>query len=166
MANTKPRGRSALTMLREDHRNVQKLFREFKRAKEDSEKQRIVETACQELKVHAQIEEEIFYPEARSVLKQSDLLDEAKVEHESAKQLIAQLEGMSPEDELYDAKFTVLGEYVNHHIKEEQDEMFPKIEKTDLDLKELGARLTERKEELVGEMGGEPSGRRLRFTAR
>ena len=154
MANTKPRGRSALTMLREDHRNVQKLFREFKRAKEDSEKQRIVETACQELKVHAQIEEEIFYPEARSVLKQSDLLDEAKVEHESAKQLIAQLEGMSPGDELYDAKFTVLGEYVTHHIKEEQD------------AKEIGARLTERKEELMGEMGGEPSGRRPRFTAR
>jgi hemerythrin-like domain-containing protein len=151
MAST--RGRSALTVLREDHRNVQKLFKQFKRAKDESEKQQIVDTACQELKVHAQIEEEIFYPEARSVLKQSDLLDEAKVEHESAKQLIAQLEKMSPDDELYEAKFNVLGEYVNHHITEEQEEIFPRIEKTDLDLKELGARLTERKEELLG--GGE-----------
>lgn len=150
MATTRSRSRSALTLLRDDHRNVQKLFKQFTRAKEDSEKQQIVATACQELKVHAQIEEEIFYPEVRSVLKESDLLDEANVEHASAKQLIAQLEKMRPGDELYDAKFTVLGEYVNHHIKEEQEQMFPKVEKTDLDLKELGERLTERKEQLLG----------------
>lgn len=150
MATTRSRSRSALTLLRDDHRNVQKLFKQFARAKEDSEKQQIVATACQELKVHAQIEEEIFYPEVRSVLKESDLLDEANVEHASAKQLIAQLEKMRPGDELYDAKFTVLGEYVNHHIKEEQEQMFPKVEKTDLDLKELGERLTERKEQLLG----------------
>jgi hypothetical protein len=84
------------------------------------------------------------------VLNEGDLLDEANVEHASAKQLIAQLEKMRPGDDLYDAKFTVLGEYVNHHIKEEQEQMFPKVEKTDLDLKELGERLTERKEQLLG----------------
>jgi Hemerythrin HHE cation binding domain len=150
MATNKPRSRSVLTILREDHKKVQKLFKEFEKAKQESEKEHIVRTACQELTVHAQLEEEIFYPAVRAAIKDVELLDEAEVEHASAKQLISELEAMSPGDELFDAKFTVLGEYVNHHIKEEQGEMFPKIEKTDLDLKELGSQLTERKEQLLG----------------
>jgi hypothetical protein len=85
------------------------------------------------------------------VLEENDLVDEAQVEHASAKDLIKQIRGMQPSDELYDAKVTVLGEYVDHHVKEEEKEMFPKLKKTELDLKELGASLQSRKSELMGE---------------
>ena len=94
--------------------------------------------ACQELTIHAQIEEEIFYPAVRDGIEDDDLMDEAEVGHASAKDLIAQLEAMEPGNDLYDARFTVLGEYIDHHVKEEQDEMFPKAKKAKLDLKALG----------------------------
>jgi len=83
--------------------------------------------------VHATVEEELFYPAARDVLeKDEDLVDEATVEHASAKDLIAQIQSMEPSDELYDAKVTVLGEYIDHHVKEEEDEMFPRFAKPSL----------------------------------
>ena len=121
----------AITLLTEDHKAVQKQFKEFEKLKEedggDEEKGRIVKQVCMELTIHAQIEEEVFYPAVREAIGDDDLMDEAEVEHMGAKDTIAQLENMEPSDELYDAKFTVLGEYVAHHIKEEQEEMFPKV---------------------------------------
>ena len=148
----------ALHILAEDHKKVIELFDEFERMKEDEDtdddaKQILVETACAELTIHAQVEEEVFYPAARDAIDDMDLLDEAEVEHASAKQLITELAAMEPGDDLYDAKFTVLGEYVKHHIQEEEKELFPKIKKADLDLEELGQEITERKMELRDELG-------------
>ncbi len=148
----------ALHILADDHKKVIELFDEFERMKEDEDtddeaKQVLVETACAELTLHAQVEEEIFYPAARDAIDDMDLLDEAEVEHASAKQLITELAAMQPGDDLYDAKFTVLGEYVKHHIQEEEKELFPKIKKADLDLEELGQEISERKMELRDELG-------------
>ena len=148
----------ALHVLAEDHKKVLEMFDEFERMKEDEEtddeaKQDLVETACAELTIHAQVEEEIFYPAAREAIDDMDLLDEAEVEHASAKQLITELAAMQPGDDLYDAKFTVLGEYVKHHIQEEEKELFPKIKKAELDLEELGQEISERKMELREELG-------------
>jgi hemerythrin superfamily protein len=148
----------ALHILAEDHKKVIELFDEFERMKEDEDtddeaKQMLVETACAELTIHAQVEEEIFYPAARDAIDDMDLLDEAEVEHASAKQLISELAAMQPDDDLYDAKFTVLGEYVKHHIQEEEKELFPKIKKADLELEELGQEISERKLELRDELG-------------
>lgn len=145
----------AITLLTEDHKKVLKLFKDFEKLGEqdDSEsKEELVRQICTELTVHAQIEEEIFYPAVRDAISNDDMLDEAEVEHASAKDLIAQLESMQPGDELYDAKVTVLGEYINHHVKEEQGEMFPKVKKADLDLAALGKSLMQRKHELLGEL--------------
>ena len=147
----------AITLLTQDHQAVQKIFKEFHKLKQNGgsaeEKSKLVLRACHELIIHAQIEEEIFYPAVRDGIEDEDLMDEAEVEHDSARDLIAQLEAMDPMDELYDAHFTVLGEYINHHVKEEQDEMFPKAKKAKLDLAELGTELAQRKEELQAKLG-------------
>jgi len=150
----------ALKMLIEDHKKVAKMFDEFEKMKEkeDSDeeaKQLLVETACAELTIHAQLEEEIFYPAARDAIEDMDLLDEAEVEHASARQLITELAAMQPGDELYDAKFTVLGEYVKHHVEEEEKELFPKVKKAKLDLAALAEEMLERKMELREELGME-----------
>ena len=142
----------AIQLLRADHRKVQDLFDQFEKARGDDRKAELAHEICAELKVHAQIEEEIFYPAAREVLKEQDLLDEATVEHASAKDLIAQIEQARAGDGMFDAKVTVLGEYIKHHVKEEQNELFPKLKKTKLDLKALGQELAERKEALIAEM--------------
>jgi len=125
-----------MEMLIADHREVQKMFKQFEKLKEqddDQSKRDLVDLTCAELKVHTQIEEEIFYPAAREALAEGDLVAEALVEHNSAKELIAKLQGSDANAEEYAAMFTVLGEYVNHHIAEEQNEMFPKLKKADLD---------------------------------
>jgi hemerythrin-like domain-containing protein len=134
------------------------MFDEFEKMKEDEDadndaKQMLVETCCAELTVHAQVEEEIFYPAMREAIDDMDLLDEAEVEHASAKQLITELAAMQPGDELYEAKFTVLGEYVKHHIEEEEKELFPKAKKAKVDLVALGEEVQERKQELREELG-------------
>ena len=151
------KAQDAIALLTDDHKTVQKLFKEYEKLTEgdadDEEKAALAKQICMELTIHAQIEEEIFYPAAREAIEETDLLDEAEVEHASAKDLIAQLSTMAPEDELYDAKVTVLGEYVNHHVKEEQDEMFPQVKKAKLDTASLGAELLERKQQLQAEMG-------------
>jgi hemerythrin-like domain-containing protein len=103
--------------------------------------------------VHATIEEEIFYPAAREGIKDEDLVDEATVEHASAKDLIAQIQQSEPDEELYDAKVKVLGEYIDHHVKEEEGELFPQARRAKLDLDALGEQLLERKSELMSEMG-------------
>ncbi len=120
---------------------------------EDDEKQSIAQQICLMLSVHAQIEEEIFYPAAQDSIKEPDLVDEATVEHASAKDLIAQIESSDPSDDLFDAKVKVLGEYIDHHVKEEETEMFPQARKAKLDLEALGLQLSERKMALMSEMG-------------
>lgn len=143
---------NAINMLTEDHVKVRKMFKQFEKIKDDadaSEKTELVSQICTELKVHMQLEEECFYPAAREALEEQDLLDEAEVEHASAKELIAQLEAMQPGDELYDAKVTVLGEYIEHHVKEEEKEMFPKVRKAKLDLEDLAEQMSEIKSRLT-----------------
>lgn len=144
-------GQDAVKVLTEDHKKVTKLFKEYEKLKEDGsakEKSAIVQEICLELTVHARVEEEIFYPAVRESIDETDLVDEADVEHASAKSLIAELETMKPGDDHYDAKVTVLGEYIDHHVQEEQDEMFPKAKKAKLDMAQLGERIVQRKQEL------------------
>jgi hemerythrin-like domain-containing protein len=143
----------AIALLRADHKAVKDLFEQFGKTRKDERKQALAEQICNELTVHAQIEEEIFYPAARGAIREEDLVDEATVEHQSAKDLIAQIRGGSASDELWEAKVKVLGEYIDHHVKEEQNEMFPQVKKTRLDLKGLGEQLMARKMELMGEVG-------------
>ena len=141
----------AVNLLTEDHKKVTKLFKEYEKLKEDGsakEKSAVVQEICRELTVHARVEEEIFYPAVRESIDETDLVDEADVEHASAKSLIAELETMKPGDDHYDAKVTVLGEYIDHHVQEEQDEMFPKAKKAKLDMTQLGQRIAQRKQEL------------------
>jgi hemerythrin superfamily protein len=139
----------AVELLTQDHKEVKKLFKAYEKLVKDeaagSEKQELANQICMMLTVHTTIEEEIFYPAAREALPEQDLLDEAVVEHASAKSLIEQIQSMSPKDDLYDAKVTVLGEYIDHHVKEEETELFPKVKKAKLDLEQLGEEMAERK---------------------
>ena len=144
-------GKDALQLLRADHKRVQSLFDDFEKARSPDRKKQLAEEICRELTVHAQIEEEVFYPAAREVLRSDELLNEAVVEHATAKALIAQIEQGDASDPLVEARVTVLGEYVRHHVKEEHNELFPKVRDTRLDLKALGAALEARKAELLGE---------------
>ena len=146
----------AIAMLMADHKKVKKLFSEFDKLKEegsDEDKSAVVEQICNELKIHTELEEEIFYPAVRKAIDDSDLMDEALVEHAGAKDLIAQLEDASPDDELYDAKVTVLGEQIDHHVKEEEGEMFPKARKAKVDTEALGTTMLKRKVALLETMG-------------
>jgi len=148
-----PAAPDAIKLLRDDHAEVKKLFGQYEKlAKAEapsSERETLALTICDMLVVHATLEEELFYPAAREALgEDDDLVDEAAVEHASAKDLIAQIQSSDPDDDLYDAKVKVLGEYINHHVKEEQDELFPKV-KPKLDTKSLGAEMLERKNELM-----------------
>src|SRR3954471_21252228 len=141
-------------MLKEDHDKVEKAFKEFEKMdRSDSDTCReLVRSVCEDLKTHTTLEEEIFYPALREAMEDEDLLNEAAVEHETAKMLIEQLENMAGDDPNYYATFTVLGEYVQHHVKEEEGEMFPEAKKAEgLDLDALGEQMKSRKEELVGE---------------
>ena len=159
-AKKSARAPDAIALLKADHKLVSGLFDQYEKERNNDRKGKLADQICQELTVHAQIEEEIFYPAAREVLRDEDLLDEATVEHQGAKDLIAQIEASSPSAKLFDAKVTVLGEYIKHHVKEEQNEMFPKIRKTKLDLKMIGEQLQARKQELkqrVGRGGGSPA---------
>jgi len=139
----------ATTLLRADHKLVSELFEQFEKSRSPDKKKALVEQICQELTIHAQIEEEIFYPAVKAALNDSELVPEARVEHETLKALVAQLEGAEADGEDYDARVKVLSEYVKHHVKEEQTEMFPKAKASaKLDLKALGEALLARKEEL------------------
>ena len=153
-------GKDACDLLDADHKAVKKMFKEYEeltssRARNASQKKKeLAQQICQELTVHAQVEEEIFYPALREVLKDTDLLDEAAVEHQSAKDLIAQIQAAGEPDEKVDAKVKVLGEYVDHHVKEERGEIFPKARAAKkLDLIAMREELESRKEELMSEMG-------------
>jgi len=144
--------KEVLSLLLDDHKKVKKLFKEFEAEKDGAAKERLAQEACTELSVHAKIEEEIFYPFLRDQNPKAfgDLLDEALVEHASAKELIAQIQGSSMAEELYEAKVTVLNEYVQHHVTEEEDELFPKVIAQKIDLRDILTPLVQRKEELMG----------------
>lgn len=149
--------RDAIALLTQDHRAVQRLFKAFEKVDRGDEDAciGIIETACAELKVHAILEEEIFYPAVRSKLgdQGEDLLNEANIEHEMADLLIDRLGELDPSDPEYAAAFKVLSEYVQHHIKEEEKQLFPKVRKLkELDLEELGAEMQARKDELLSEI--------------
>jgi hemerythrin superfamily protein len=143
-----------IAVLTEDHKKVKKMFKDFEKLKkeegQDDRKEKLVQQICREITIHAQVEEEIFYPAVRDAIDDGDLMGEADVEHASAKELIAQLESMGAGEDHYNAKVTVLGEYIDHHVKEEQDKMFPKVKKARIDTAELGAQIVQRKKELQG----------------
>lgn len=141
--------KDAIALLKADHEAVSQLFAEYEKSRSVPNKKALVAEICTALTVHAQIEEELFYPAVKSVLKDKLLVPEATVEHTSVKDLIAQLEGVQPDGEMYDAKVKVLSEYVKHHVKEEQTEMFPKAKASSLDMVELGALMAARKDELM-----------------
>ncbi len=141
----------AVTLLKRDHREVSDLLERYERAT-GVRKSAIVEQICTALTIHAQIEEDVFYPAAREALgdRDADLVNEADIEHASIKDLVSQLQSSDASDEHYDARVKVLGEYVKHHVREEESELFPKLHATDLDLIELGRQLAARKAELTG----------------
>ncbi|RYF36028.1 MAG: hemerythrin domain-containing protein [Comamonadaceae bacterium] len=152
--------KDACDLLDADHRAVKKMFKEFEeltgsRARSAGQKKMdLAQQICLELTVHAQIEEEIFYPAVREAIKDTDLLDEAEVEHQSAKDLIAQIQAAAEPDDKWEAKVKVLGEYIDHHVKEEKNELFPKARAArKLDLVAMREELEQRKEELMAELG-------------
>jgi hemerythrin superfamily protein len=154
--------KDACDLLDADHRNVKKMFKEFEeltgsRARSAAQKKLdLARQICMELTVHAQIEEEIFYPAMRAALKDTDMIAEAEVEHQSCKDLIAQIQQMNEPDEMFEAKVKVLGEYVDPHVKEEKSEMFPKARAArKLDLIAMREQLELRKEELMADAGQE-----------
>ena len=152
MSPTNPQAQDALDLLDADHQAVKKMFLAYRElAANDAPEVRrkaLADQICMELTIHARLEEELFYPLVREAIRDDDLMDEAEVEHASAKDLIVQILSMDAHEELYDAKVTVLGEYIDHHVQEEREEMFPKVRKSGLDLLALGERLRIRKEEL------------------
>jgi hemerythrin-like domain-containing protein len=151
-AATRPQ--DAVALLKAEHDQVNRLFEEFERATRSrganasNRKAELAAEICRQLTIHATIEEEIFYPAAGDAVKDEALVPEATVEHQSAKELIAKIERMDAEDELFDATVTVLGEYIRHHVKEEQNELFPQAKRAGLDLASLGEQLRERRAQL------------------
>ena len=141
----------AIAMLRGDHKKVSSLFDAFEKTKSAARKKKIVSEICLELTVHTTLEEELFYPAVKAALKDHELIPEANVEHGSVKDLIAQVRDVEPGGEMYDARVRVMGEFVKHHVKEEQNEMFPKAKKTNLDLIALGAQMAARKADLMAQ---------------
>lgn len=143
-------GPDAIELLTADHAAVKAMFERFKKLgeKDYAVKEELALQICDELTVHTTIEEEIFYPAAREAIGDEDLMDEADIEHAGAKDLIAQIREMEASESHYDAKVTVLGEQIDHHVKEEQGDMFPKVKKSKLDTKALGAEMAARKDEL------------------
>ncbi|HEX8611251.1 MAG TPA: hemerythrin domain-containing protein [Telluria sp.] len=131
----------AIAMLIADHKKVKSLFEQFEALSDRSKvsKKKIADQICTELTIHAEVEEQVFYPAVRAPIKDGDLMDEAIVEHASAKTLIAEIMDMDPGDDLYDAKLKVLSEQIEHHVGEEEGEMFPKVRKSKVDLVALGA---------------------------
>ncbi len=148
----------AIRLLKADHREVEAMFDEYEQLESDREKQALFDRIALALKVHTQIEEEILYPESRGEVE-DDLIDEAYVEHDGAKKLIAEIEAMKPGEEFYDAKVKVLGEYIKHHVKEEEQPggFFAQAKKGDEDLEAMGERMAARKEELMAEFSKQPS---------
>lgn len=143
-----------LRMLKEDHEKVESLFEEFDKSESTREKHELAMRICEELRTHARLEETIVYPAIREALDDEEMMDEALVEHETAKDLMAKIERTEPSEDRFGALVKVLGEYVRHHVKEEEGEMFKQARKAELDFDALG----ERMREMRGESGGEEHG--------
>jgi hypothetical protein len=142
----------AIALIKADHEKVKKLIDRFEKTEDTIEKRKIVAEALQELKLHATMEEDLFYPSVRHEIDdQEGMMDEADEEHHVAKVLIAELEKMSGHEDHWEAKFTVLAENIRHHIKEEEGDMLPEARKTDIDMKALGLQMKELKEKLKAE---------------
>jgi hemerythrin superfamily protein len=150
-AKTKSATKSAdaIALLKADHRAVEELFEQFESATRAATKQKLAQQICQELIIHTIIEEEVFYPGVKDAVE-DDMMDEAYVEHDGAKMLIAEIMAGSPDDPFYDAKVKVLSEEIKHHVKEEEqrDGLFAQAKKGDVDMMALGEQLAARKEEL------------------
>jgi hypothetical protein len=144
---------NAIELLKHDHREVESMFKQFDAEDASRSKAEIAQHICLSLIVHSEIEEELFYPAAQRALddEDRDLISEAKVEHMSLKRLIDDIGGSGPSDEMFEARMTVLKEYVKHHVHEEEHELMPQVKKSDLDLEALGSRLLERKQALIQE---------------
>jgi hemerythrin superfamily protein len=158
--------RDAIALLKADHRQVEQWFEQFESSRSEAKKSDLAQKICQALKVHASIEEEIFYPAFLEATEEKDLHHEAEVEHDGAKKLIAQIEASGPQDDYFDAKVTVLSEMIKHHVKEEEqrDGMFAKAKQSDMDLQALGARLAARKAQLMGVAEADEEGTTRRST--
>lgn len=145
---SKSEAQDATQLLKADHELVSDLFADYQDSDSVAEKRQLAEQICDELTVHARIEEEIFYPAVKKALNDKELIPEAIVEHATLKTLISEVQGMEPDGEMFDAKIKVMQEYVKHHVKEEQNEIFPKAKSAGVDMMKLGARMAERKQEL------------------
>ena len=156
MARSKQAEKDAIALLKADHRQVEDWFEQFEKARDSERKQELATKICNALKVHTTIEEEIFYPAFLQQVKDEDLHHEAVVEHDGAKNLIAQIEAGSPADDYYDAKVKVLSEMIKHHVKEEEQRggMFSEAKDSNMDLKALGEQMAQRKAELMSEKKG------------
>ncbi len=156
MAQITSNDMDAIELLMDDHAKVQDSFDQFERTQDAETRKQIYDTVRDELIMHTRIEEDIFYPAVRAEIDDDDLLDEAEEEHHVAKIVLSELENMSPDDEHYAAKFTVLAESVRHHIEEEESEMFPKVRESSLDLEDLGEQMDALKQDLKKEIGAAP----------
>lgn len=139
----------ATAPLRVDHALIAALFFDYESSKSNKKKKEIAVKICTELSVHAQVEEEIFYPAFKRAMRDKLLVSGASVEHATLKELIAQVEGQEPDGEMFDAKIKVLSEYLKYQVKEEQNEMFPKAKARKIDLEEMGVKITQRNETLM-----------------
>jgi hypothetical protein len=149
---------NAIDLLKKDHDDVAALFEDYEMLAEGDgeggDRRALSTRICGLLAVHSMIEEEIFYPAAREAKVDAHLLDEAEIEHGSAKQLIAEIGAAQSSEALYDARVKVLGEYIRHHVKEEEGELFPACRKSEMNLTEIGARLQKRKSQLMRKLDG------------
>ena len=139
---------SATQMIRQDHKKVEGLFKKFEQTKGAQAKRRLAENAMAELEVHAALEEEIFYPAVKKQVDDGSMVQEALEEHQTVKQLISQLKGMGEADDEFESQFSQLVENVQHHVEEEENEMLPKVEESELDLNSLGQQMSQRKQEM------------------
>jgi hemerythrin superfamily protein len=144
---------NAIALLKADHREVEDMFEQFEKSRSEDKKAQLAQKICQALKVHTQIEEEIFYPAFLEATGNKDIHHEAEIEHDGAKKLIAQIEATKPADEYFASRVKVLSEMIKHHVKEEEksDGMFAEARDSDMDLDALGEQLQARKDELSGD---------------
>jgi hypothetical protein len=142
---------SATQMIRRDHKKVEGLFEKFDQAKKAEAKKKICEQVIEELEVHAKLEEEIFYPAVRKHIGEEDMLDEAKQEHQEAKQIMARLKSIDADEDEFEETFSELVDAIKHHVEEEEGEMLPKADESEMDLDGYGEEMAQRKKELLGQ---------------
>ena len=148
----------AIALLKADHRKVEQLFAQYQKARASTRKKELASQICLELTVHTKIEEDVFYPACREDGVDEDMMNEANVEHDAAKVLVAEIEAGNPDDEYYDAKVKVLSEMIKHHVKEEekkQGNMFSKAKKAGVDTKALGEQMAGEKKTLIAQYKAE-----------